>query len=107
MNKGRKYLLTKCSRDNYCSLRKDGSFVIDGVIGYRYYKNYKYKSEIFEDRRGSLLNDSDYNCDLYSIFWVCSDTNKLSNHSSNYYRFPKLIDSLVNNSYSRGLNNDV
>lgn len=107
MNKGSIYSLTKCSRDNYCSLRKDGSFAVDGVIGYHYCKNYKCKLEIFMDHRSSLLNDSDYNCDLYPILWSCSDTDKLSYHSSNYYRFSKLIDSLVNNSYSRGLNNDI
>ena len=107
MNKGSIYSLTKRSRDNYCSLRKDGIFDVGGVIGYQYYNGYKCKFEIFENRCSSLVNDSDYNYDLYPILWSCSDTNKLSTRSSNYYRFSKLIDSLVNNSYSRGLNNDI
>lgn len=62
MYKGNTYLcfesLKRFSRNNYCSLRKDGIFDVDGVIGYHYYNGYKCKFEIFENDHDSLIDSS-------------------------------------------------
>lgn len=94
MYKGNTYLcfgsLKRFSRDNYCSLRKDGILDVGGVIGYQYFDGCKCKIEIFEDDHDSLI-DSSISIDFHSSI---DDTkkNSLKYHSiTPYYNNKSLI----------------
>lgn len=102
MYKGNTYLcfesLKRFSRNNYCSLRKDGILDVGGVIGYQYYNGCKF--EIFEDDHDSLIDSSISIDDFFHSSMDDTKENSLKYHSITPYCNNK---SLILDSNRKGL----
>lgn len=94
------YSLINCSRDNYCSLRKDGILDVSGVVGYQYYNGYKCKFEIFENDHDSLIDSSISIDDFFH-----SNINDIKENSLKYDSFTPYYNnkSLILDSDTKGL----